>query len=83
MLLQLLNHWTQIIFEVSPLKPGINVFLPFWWITKHAPSGTWDYPELCSNSLSCLKHSTKSSVAKFSLVLNESILHSPEARIIG
>ena len=30
------RHFTQEVFEAAPLEPGVDVFLPFWWIAKHA-----------------------------------------------
>jgi len=36
-LLQHRNHYSWEMFEVAPLKPGVDVFLPFWWIVKHVP----------------------------------------------
>jgi hypothetical protein len=29
-LLQHRRHFTREVFEVSPLEPGVDVFLPFW-----------------------------------------------------
>jgi hypothetical protein len=33
------KHYTREVFEIAPLEPGVDVFLPFWWIAKHAPQG--------------------------------------------
>jgi len=59
------------------------VFLPFWWISKHAPQGAWDSDELRFSSPHCLKNCTGSAVTEFTLDLDESILLHSEARIIG
>ena len=32
-LVQHQGYYTQEIFEVSPMEPEVEVFLPFWWIT--------------------------------------------------
>jgi len=82
-LLQHRKHFTQEVFEVSPLEPEVDVFLPFWWITKHPPQGVWDSPELQISSPSCLDLCTKTAVQEFSLSLDDSILLHPEARFIG
>jgi len=36
------RHYTREIFEVAPLEPGVDVFLPFWWISQHPPQGAWE-----------------------------------------
>jgi len=82
-LLQHRKHFTQEIFEVSPLEPEVDAFLPIWWIAKHPPQGAWDSPELRFSSPSCLDLGTKTAVQEFSLSLDESILSHPEARFIG
>jgi len=77
------EHYMRENFEVATLDPYVDVILPFWWLAKHAPSGAWDSPQLCFNSLHCLEHCTKDAVAEFSLSLDESILQHSKARIIG
>jgi len=39
LLLQHRWHVTRERFEVSTMEEGIDIFLPFWWITKHPPQG--------------------------------------------
>ena len=82
-LLQHRKYYTREVFEVSPLEPEVDVFLPFWWIAKHPPQGAWDSPELRFSSPACLDLCTKTAVREFSLSLDDSILSHPEARFIG
>jgi len=82
-LLQHRKHYTQEVFEVAPLEPEVDVFLPFWWIAKHPPQGAWDSPELRFSTPSCLDLCTKTAAQEFCLSLDESILLHPEARFIG
>jgi len=37
LLLQHRKHYSQEVFEVTPLEPEVDIFLPFWWIAKHPP----------------------------------------------
>jgi transposase InsO family protein len=83
MLLQHRKHYTREIFEVAPLEPGVDVFLPFWWISKHTPQGAWDSSELRFSTSQCLTNCTKTAVTEFPLHLDETILQDPEARLIG
>jgi hypothetical protein len=57
-LLQHRNHYTRKVFEVAPLEPDVDVFLPLWWIAKHPPQGAWDSPELRFSSPNCLNNCT-------------------------
>jgi len=82
-LLQHRKHYTQEVFEVFPLEPEVNAFLPFWWIAKHPPKDAWDSPELRFSSPSCLDLCTKTAVREFFLSLDDSILSHPKARFIG
>jgi len=81
--LQHRKYHTREVFEVTPLEPGVDVFLPSWWIAKHAPQGAWDSPELRFSSPHCLENCTKSAVTEFPLSLDRSIPTNPEAKIIG
>jgi len=81
-LLQHRKHYTQKVFEVSPLEPEVDVFFPFWWIAKHPPQGAWDSPELRFTSPSCLDLCTKTAVQEFSLSLDDSVLSHPKARFV-
>jgi len=83
MLLQHQRHFTQEVFKAAHLEPGVDVFLPFWWIAKHAPQSAWDSDELCFSTPQCLKNCTRSAVTEFTLDLDESILLHSEARVIG
>ena len=37
LLLQHRKHFSREVFEVAPLEPEVDIFLPFWWIAKHPP----------------------------------------------
>jgi len=37
LLLQHRKHNSREVFEVAPLEPEVDLFLPFWWIAKHPP----------------------------------------------
>jgi len=37
LLLQHQKHFLREVFEVVPLEPEVNIFLPFWWMAKHPP----------------------------------------------
>jgi len=77
------RHYTKEVFEVTPLEPGVNIFLPFWWIGKHPPQGAWDSEELRFETHGCRESCTKIVITKFPLSLDQSILTHPEAQIIG
>ena len=77
------NHYDKLVFEVAPLEPAADVFLPCWWIDEHPVSGSFLTPELCFDSPNCLKNCTREAASKFPLVLDDSIISDPEARIIG
>jgi len=82
--LQHREHYSQEVFEVAPLEPEVDIFLPFWWIVKHAPQGAWNNSELGFNSPSCAKHCTEAATTtQFSLSLDLSIIGHPKAQIIG
>jgi len=49
------RHHTQETFEVIPMEPKINLFLPFWWITWHPPQRVWDSDKMRFSSLNCLE----------------------------
>jgi len=34
MILQYQHHFSRETFEVSPIKAGVDLFLPFWWISS-------------------------------------------------
>jgi len=31
------KHYSQEVFQVAPLEPEVDIFLPFWWIVKNTP----------------------------------------------
>ena len=82
-LLQHRNHYSREKFEISRMEAGIDIFLPFKWITAHPPQGAWDTDEVRFNSANCLKNCTKSELAEFSLSWDESVALDPSARTIG
>jgi len=61
----------------------VNVFLPFWLITKHAPQGTRTSAEVRFNSPSCLEKCTKFETANFELSWDEDVCQNPDAWVIG
>jgi len=82
-LLQHRKHYSREKFEISPIEAGIDIFLPFKWITPHPPQGAWDTDEVRFNSANCLKNCTKSESAEFSLSWDESVALDPSAHTIG
>jgi hypothetical protein len=83
LLLQHRKHHTQEVFEVAPLEPNVDVFLPFWWIAKHNPQGAWDSAKLRFSTPHCLQNCTHHTATKLSFSLDQSVLLHPEARVIG
>ncbi|MDX6284447.1 MAG: hypothetical protein QOH03_5518, partial [Kribbellaceae bacterium] len=83
LLLRHKQHYTREVFEIAPLEPGVDLFLPFWWIAKHVPQGGWDSTELRFDSESCRQHCTRSAASEFALELDPTILQHPAARVIG
>jgi len=71
------------VFEVAPLEPEVDLFLPFWWIAKHPPQGAWDSEELRFSSRNCLEECMRSETAEFSLSLDETVTLDPGAKVIG
>jgi len=57
-MLQHRKHYSWEVFEVVPLEPEIDLFLPFWWIAKHPPQGAWDSEELRFSSRNWLEKCT-------------------------
>jgi len=54
MLLQHRKHYSKERFQISPMEPEIDAFLPFDWITTHPPQGAWTNQEIRFNSARCL-----------------------------
>jgi len=67
MLLQHRRHYSMEKFEVSPMNPEIDIFLPFEWITAHPPQGAWTNNEIRFNSAHYLENGTKHKVEQFSV----------------
>jgi len=83
LVLQYQKHFSREVFEVAPLEPEVDIFLPFWWIAKNPPQGPWDSEELRFSSLGCLEKCTRFEAEEFSLSLDETVALDPKARIIG
>jgi len=83
LLLQHRKHYSQEVFEVAPLEPEVDLFLPFWWIAKHPHQGAWDSEELRSSSRNCLEECMRFVTAEFSLSLDETVTLDPGAKVIG
>ena len=83
LLLQHRKHYSQEVFEVAPLEPEVDLFLPFWWIAKHPHQGAWDSEELRSSSRNCLEECMRFVTAEFSLSLDETVTLDPKAKVIG
>ena len=81
--LQHRRSFSREIFEITPLEPEVDLFLPYWWVARHPPQGAWDSPEMRFSSAQCIKSCTRFEVDDFSLSLDESIVTNPEARVIG
>ena len=81
--LQHRKHYTRQRFEISPMEEGIDVFLPFWWITEHPPQGTWTNEEIHFNTARCLENCTKNETSEFPLTWDETVATNPEARVVG
>jgi len=71
------------VFEVAPLVPEVNLFLPFWWIAKHPPQGAWDSEELRFSSHNCLEKCTRFETTEFFQSLDEKVTLDPGAKVIG
>jgi len=83
LLLQHRGHYSWEKFEVTPMDPEIDIFLPFSWISKHPPQGAWTMEEVRFNSQRCLNECTKFEQSAFSLTWDESVSLDPDAQTIG
>jgi len=81
--LQHRRHFSREVFDVAPLEPEVDVFLPFWWIACHPLMGAWDSTEMRFSSPECFAKCTYFEIADFSLSLDETVASHPEARVIG
>jgi len=79
LMLQHQRHFTWEVMEVAPMDKEIDIFLPFWWITKHPPQGTWTTYEVRFDSARCLKQCTKYESNEFSLTWDPSVATDPSA----
>jgi len=61
----------------------IDIFLPFWWVAKHAPQGAWEDKEIRFNSLRCLEECMRYETADFTLSWDETVCLNKNAGIIG
>jgi len=83
LLLKHRQHFSKEAFEVTPMEPEVDIFLPFWWISKHPPQGIWESEEVRFNSPGCQETCTRYEQEEFSLTWDERVAQDPEARIIG
>jgi len=81
--LQHRNRYTTEKFEISPMDPEVDIFLPFGWITKHAPQGRWTSQEVRFDSPACIQNCTKHETVEFSFTWDEDVCKEASARIIG
>ena len=65
------------------MDPEVDIFLPFWWISKHPPQGVWTSKEVRFNSPSCLGKCTKYETNEFSLTWDDTVGMLSIARTIG
>jgi len=77
------RHYTTESFELSPMDPEIDIFLPFDWISRHPPQGAWTSQEIRFNSTGCLEQCTKFEEAEFPLIWDEAVCLDPMASLIG
>ena len=77
------RHYSWEKFEVIPMDPEIDIFLPFSWISKHPPQGAWTKEEVRFNSQRCLNKCTKFEQSTLSLTWDESVSLDPDAQTIG
>jgi len=82
LLVQHRKHYTRKSFEVLPMDPETDIFLPFGWILEHPPPGAWTNLEIQFNSRHRLEKCTRFESAEFSLTMDESVASDPEAHLI-
>jgi transposase InsO family protein len=73
-LLQHGDHCTKESFEIGPLDDEIDLVLPWWWITKHKPSGWLEGKQVKFDHPSCLNKCTRHNANAFSIEYDPSIL---------
>jgi len=65
------------------MEPEVDIFLPFWWVSKHPPQRVWESEEVWFNSPGCQETCTRYEQEEFSLTWDEKVAQDPEARTIG
>jgi len=83
LLLQHRRYFSWEKFEITPMDPEIDIFLPFKWVTQHPPKGACTPKEVRFNSLRCLDKCTKFEQRVFSFTWDESVSLDPSAQTIG
>jgi len=83
LLLQHRRHFSKAIFEVTPMEPEVDIFLPYWWISKYSLQGIWKSEEIWFNSTGCQETCTRYEQKEFSLTWDERVAHDPNTRVIG
>jgi len=83
MQLQHRNHFTNEQFEVALMEEAIDLFLPFEWIERHPPQGSWTSEEMRFSSTRCVEQCTKFETNEFSLSWDDSVAEDPSAGFIG
>jgi len=83
LVLQHRKHFAREIMEVAPMDRKIDIFLPFWWVAKHAPQGAWEDKEIRFNSPRCLEECTRYETADFTLSWDETVCLNKNVGIIG
>jgi len=79
MLLQHQKHYFRERFEISPMEPEIDNFLPFDWITTHPPQGAWTNEEIQFNGAECVEKCLRDEANPYSLTRDESVATDPNA----
>jgi len=83
LLLQHRQHFSKETFEVTPMEPKVDLFLPYWWISRHPPQGIWESEEIRFNSPRCQETCTRYEKGEFLLNWDKEVAHDPNARVIG
>jgi len=83
LLVQHRKHYTKESFQISPMDPEVDIFLPFSWIMKHPPQGAWMNQKVRFNSARCLEKYTKHETGGLSLTWDESVAIDLAAHLVG
>jgi len=65
------------------MEAGIDIFLPFQWVSKHPPQGAWTSNEVRFNSISGLNNCSKFKTVEFPLTWDESVATEDTEGVIG